>query len=358
MTKKIDGFSDMQTDKKLLFVTNSLSGGGAERSANVITDELSHLGVAVHLVPLNRGAEDLVRPSCNIHQMNRKWNSSFLALFVTFFRLQVLTWRIKPTHLILNCDLPEFLGSLLIGNFKLIAVEHSSEPWTGRRSLGYLTRKVLSARSTTWIAVSNHLRIWSIKEKPDFVISNPIPRAFLVERLHSDRNRSMSIERLVFIGRLSPEKNPEMIIHIAHKTNLPVLFVGDGYLLEQLSHLSHALGVVSSFSGQQANPWDSCNDTDLIIVPSKYEGDGLVVVEAIIQGFPLLLSDIPDLLRFGLPNHNYANSVETFSSRISNYRNNKSALVASDSIRTSLVQSRHPEICASLWLSVLENLAS
>jgi len=346
----------MKSNFKLLFITNSLTGGGAERSANVIADELFQRGMDVHLAPINQGPHDLVDPRCKIHEMNRRWDSNFLTVFVTYFRLQVLVWRIKPTHLVLHCDLPELFGAFLIGNFKIIAVEHSSQPWAQRRILGLMTRKILRIRSTIWIAVSDHLKIWGLKERADFVISNPIPTEILLRSTGPGDSTAISIQRLVFIGRLSLEKNPEVVVRLAHQTKLSVLFVGDGYLRENLNDLSDELGVVSSFVGQQINPWDHCNNSDIIVVPSKFEGDGLVVVEAIAQGFPVLLAKIPDLLRFQLPSQNYASDVGNFASRIESYRNNRAGLVAPDSIRDSLVRSRHPVNCADAWHAVLYSL--
>jgi GalNAc-alpha-(1->4)-GalNAc-alpha-(1->3)-diNAcBac-PP-undecaprenol alpha-1,4-N-acetyl-D-galactosaminyltransferase len=344
----------MKPKLKLLFITNSLTGGGAERSANVIADELFDKGLDVHLVPINEGPRDFVQPRCKIHEMNRRWDSNFMSVFLTYFRLQFLLWRIKPTHIVLNCDLPELFGAFLIGNFKIIAVEHSSQPWAQRSLLGLLVRKILRSRLTIWVAVSDHLEIWGLKKRPNFVIPNPLPTDILLRNFTSADLSSTYIKRLVFIGRMSIEKNPELIVHLAHKTNLPLLFVGDGQLREQLKSLADTLGIVSSFVGQQVNPWDYCRDTDVIVVPSRFEGDGLVVVEAIAQGFPILLSDIPDLLRFQLPSQNYASTIGDFAQIIENYRGNRRGLVASDSIRDALVQARHPVNCANIWSDVLD----
>ncbi len=347
----------MNSKLKVLFITNSLTGGGAERSANVIADELFYQGFDVHLVPINRGPQDFVRPRCKIYEMKRRWDSNFLSVLITYFRLQLLVWRIKPTHLVLNCDLPEFLGAFLFGNFKIIAVEHSSQPWARRRLLGLFVRKILKSRLTIWIAVSDHLKIWGLEKHSDFVISNPIPVEILMRKHTSDDPSANYIQRLVFIGRMSLEKNPELIVHLAQRTKLPLLFVGDGPLREHLSKLADSLGLVSSFVGQQVNPWDHCRNTDLIVVPSKFEGDGLVVVEAIAQGFPILLSDIPDLLRFQLPTQNHAKTMFDFASRIENYRDNRLGLVAPDSTRDSLVLARHPVNCANVWRELLNSLA-
>ena len=55
----------------------------------------------------------------------------------------------------------------------------------------------------------------------------------------------------------------------------------------------------------------------LIIMPSEYEGDGLVAVEAIINGFPILLADNRDLRRFNLPSKHYFATLDDLKTKIS-----------------------------------------
>jgi glycosyltransferase involved in cell wall biosynthesis len=45
-----------------------------------------------------------------------------------------------------------------------------------------------------------------------------------------------------------------------------------------------------------------------LVVASEYEGDGIVIVEAILAGLPILLLDNRDLRRFGLSEVNYFKS--------------------------------------------------
>ncbi len=52
--------------KKVFIVTNSLSGGGAERAMNLVCAELSESlknEIEITLVPINNGPKDLVEPN-------------------------------------------------------------------------------------------------------------------------------------------------------------------------------------------------------------------------------------------------------------------------------------------------------
>jgi hypothetical protein len=54
---------------KIMFVTNSLSGGGAERATNILINALSDTGTDVELVAVNDGPMDLVEPSCEVFEL-------------------------------------------------------------------------------------------------------------------------------------------------------------------------------------------------------------------------------------------------------------------------------------------------
>ena len=96
-----------------MLVTNSLTGGGAERAMNLLSIELLNRGWSTALVPINAGGQDQVIPLCDVFPLERPWNGSLASTFksVIKFNQVVRSWR--PDVVILNCDLPELLGALL-----------------------------------------------------------------------------------------------------------------------------------------------------------------------------------------------------------------------------------------------------
>ena len=97
---------------RVMFVTNSLSGGGAERATNILVNALTDLGVQVALVAINSGSRDLIEPKCQTFELKREWQGGLISVIATYFKLQRAIWKWKPDYLVLNCDIPEFLGSL------------------------------------------------------------------------------------------------------------------------------------------------------------------------------------------------------------------------------------------------------
>ena len=337
---------------RVMFVTNSLSGGGAERATNILVNALAKAGAEVSLVAVNDGPRDLVEPKCEVYELHREWKGGLISVLNSYFGLQRAIWRWKPNYLVLNCDIPELLGSMTIGKHKLVAVEHASQPWPQRQPLGSFVRKLLKFRGTKWVAVSDHLKIWGLDTFPNFVINNPINSSLLLK--NSKENHFINeIRRLVFVGRLSPEKNPTSLVSVASDLKLPIIFIGSGAESENIRELCKSIGVAAEFRGFIKDPWAEIVPGDLLVVPSKNEGDGLVVVEAIQRGIPLVASDIPDLTRFGFLDLNYFSSSKDLVSVIESCRQNLDRFIVSEELANLVLSNRNPKLVAEKWLEIL-----
>ncbi len=332
-----------------MLVTNSLTGGGAERAMNLLSIELLNRGWPTALVPINAGGQDQVIPLCDVFPLERPWNGSLASTFksVIKFNQVVRSWR--PDVVILNCDLPELLGALLFVKVRLVAVEHSSIPWIKRPRLGKLTRRILGLRNTRWVAVSSHLKIWPQMQNPLRVLQNPI--IALSDRIPSDKD--VKLRRLFFVGRLSVEKKPEVMLHLAERLSADVEIVGDGALQESLTQQVNESDSSVHFLGRVDNPWKLFQKGDLLIVPSSVEGDGLVVIEALQMGVPFLLSDIEGFRRFNFPEKNYCQDEAAFIARILENQNNLEALLIPAGQAESLLAERSIPVVASNWEAFL-----
>ena len=99
------------------------------------------------------------------------------------------------------------------------------------------------------------------------------------------------------VGRFSDEKNHEFIIDLfseLHKKDnrYKLLLVGDGELKDSIQSKAEALGLSDfiTFTGNVDNVQDYMQAIDLFILPSKYEGLGIVGVEAQACGLPCIFS--------------------------------------------------------------------
>ena len=339
--------------KRVMIVTSSLTGGGAERSMNLVSNELTKRGWPIALVPINSSEPDLVTPICDVFPLHRQWRSSIfdtISAIVKFNRL-VRSW--KPDVIILNCDLPELFGTLLFGRKVLVAVEHSNIAWINRTKLGKAVRRILSIRRAQWVAVSSHLKIWPYGHTPQAVIQNPLTP--VIETLEKFAPTS-DIRRLIFIGRLSPEKQPEYLLEISRQTGLPAEIIGDGFLKQSLQARVAESELAVTFHGHIRDPWSIARSGDLLIISSSSEGDGLVAIEGMERGIPQLLSDIPDFRRFNLPERNYCRNVNDFTERIKEFHKKLLTLMVPEDISKSILSSRSSRIIGDEWEKFLRTL--
>jgi|SRR3989344_3595189 len=102
--------------------------------------------------------------------------------------------------------------------------------------------------------------------------------------------------RVLVVARLEPEKNVELAIHSFAEgapSDSCLIIVGSGSereKLEQLAKESSASDRILFEGKQEAIPYYKI--ADLVLVPSHYEGYGLVIIEALAAGKPVLATDI------------------------------------------------------------------
>ena len=337
---------------ELVFVTAALTAGGAERAINQVSKILD-AQYSVGLICINDSNSDMVEPCKDVTCLNRPYGSKLFPTLVAYVKFVKILLKKKPKYLVLNCDLPEVFGAFSPFGSKIIFLEHAAYPWMGKQILGRFIRSVLILRGAKCIAVSNHLKVWPREKSPDYVISNPV----VASPINYDMTSTVTLKRLVFIGRfMNVYKNPEVVYELCKHFKLKGLMIGEGSEREKIIKLAQEFNLQIDFPGQVTNPWQLIETGDLIVVPSSFEGDGLVVVEAILNGMPILLSDIPDFRRFGLPSSFYCANETEFREKIDSHRSDLRKLCASENLRVALESERGSKQVGSAWSSVLRDL--
>jgi glycosyltransferase involved in cell wall biosynthesis len=336
---------------KIVFVSNSLSGGGAERSINTLANELISYDYDVTQIVLNNSAQDLVKNLAHLVEIKREWKAG---IFSTFFRFMIFNFyliKLKPKILILNCELAELYGAFSFFSGKIIAVEHTPKPWKDREKIGLLVRWVLRARRASWVKVSSLIQIWPYKNKTATTIENPIAQ---FKRRSSFENKR--IDQIVYLGRFTTQKQTSILPSIAKFSKKKLVLIGTGDLLKSQLQECHEKNVEVISHGFVNDPWSLVLPNSLLLVPSAYEGDGMVVVEAIMRNVPFLISDIPEFRRFGLPERNYCSELDDFIKSISEYEDDLEKLEIPDGIFHALLSERNPRYISHQWVTYLDSM--
>jgi glycosyltransferase involved in cell wall biosynthesis len=146
--------------------------------------------------------------------------------------------------------------------------------------------------------VGNH------NKKPSIVISNGINteeyRKVNVGDFLNRRNIPREATTLLYVGRFHPEKSIDTLIKsipliIKDHPNTYVMLVGGGHLERKLKKLTHNLGIDKQVKilgiisdEDKILAYNAC---DIFILPSLAELEGIVVLEAMACGKPILIAN-------------------------------------------------------------------
>ncbi|WP_422353941.1 glycosyltransferase family 4 protein [Roseivirga pacifica] len=153
------------------------------------------------------------------------------------------------------------------------------------------------AASQMLIAVSQDLKsqITAPKQKHIEVINNGVRLGKIgtVAPIEKDHNK------FLFIGRLHPVKNILPLVNAMAKSHpsLKLDIVGDGELREQIAavitnnKLGDRIKLIGELTGEEIN--QIMPNYQALVLPSLYETQGIVLIEANAHAIPVIASDIP-----------------------------------------------------------------
>ena len=333
-------------DKSIAIVSNAINGGGAEKSMLAIHQELLKAGLESNFIALNKDLPISGIPKITI--LNRRWKSGVRSTFNNYLDFKKTIRFINPKILILNCELPELFGSLVNYKGKIICVEHTTFPWYKKRNLGKIIRLILRIKKVQWVTViKDNEMIWFGKNAARYIPNPYIPPT----NKRTVLNRPNS---LVFIGGMKENKRPEWVIRAGLQSGINVDIYGDGPIKMTLEEKYKDFTNKIKFYGFQADIWETLQANSLVVIPSEFEGDGMVVMEAILNGNPVALADNKDLRRFQLDEKHYFKDINELCEIVKKYeKNNFKELIPSESFRADLMSTRALNIIVKKWVELI-----
>jgi len=138
------------------------------------------------------------------------------------------------------------------------------------------------------------------------VIYNGIPTSeYLREKRKSDE-----LIRILNIGKFKKAKNHLLLVEAFSKTvkempNLRLLLVGDGSLRKKVENKAKTLGLEEKvlFLGWRSDIPEILADCDIFVLSSDWEGLGIVLIEAMASGKPIVATNvggIPEVVEDGI----------------------------------------------------------
>ena len=150
--------------------------------------------------------------------------------------------------------------------------------------------QLVLANSSDMVAIARSIGATRVN-----IMATPIPRRFLEQLPAPPRPR---VERVLFAGRLAPEKNLDAVVEAARRLpDIEFMVVGDGPLrpwieaeCEGLPNLGHSGWV------RRSRIMSLIDDMDALVLPSKIESFGTIALEAMARSRPVLVSSACGIL--------------------------------------------------------------
>ena len=303
---------------KVLFFISSLEGGGAERVMTEILRSVDRERIEPVLVLLNpcenSPYRDYIPKDIKIIVVQRKSDGPLhkIGQYAGFIR----TVHSEKPHLIISmlthCNIMA-VSLKLISKIRVIVCEHivpSEVIMTkeGGRMLWFPTKhliRIFYRFADKIVAVSegikaNLVKDFNISTHNIEVIYNPIDLDRISELCKIPAEHVFFEERVPVIlsaGRLVPQKGLDILLrafgNITKEIDARVIILGEGPEKESLSRLAKDLVITEkvSFTGFQENPYRFMSNTDIFVLPSRYEGLPMVMLEAMACGAPIVSAD-------------------------------------------------------------------
>ena len=132
------------------------------------------------------------------------------------------------------------------------------------------------------------------------VVGNPFDAQYI--RYKADHAELTNQSDIIYLGRLTEAKNPFVFLDIIQdlKQKIPdlkVSMVGAGELESEVRQKikDYALDSTITMYGFQENPYGLLKNSKVLCIPSKWEGFGLVAIEALSLGKPVVASNVGGL---------------------------------------------------------------
>lgn len=196
-----------------------------------------------------------------------------------------------------------FIAAMIKGKIPVISQLHNNPTWIKKwydpRTIAYA---IALPRISHVITVSNAIEkdffYSKLMHKKNTVIHNIIDIKD-IQKKAVIAHKLVSKSDLVFLGRLTYQKNPILFCQIVkklkteyHLTNIKAIMLGKGEMEQEIKEYIQSNGLRNNIQllGFQKNPYVYIKASKIGVMPSRFEGFGLAAAEYMALGKPVLCS--------------------------------------------------------------------
>ena len=297
---------------KVLHVINSLHTGGAEKLLLDSIPFYKQFGLEVDLLLLN-GANSIFFNTlkkmdiCSIYSLSKEtvYNPFFVFKIIPFLK----KYDLIHVHLFPSLYWVALAKCLSMSSCKLVYTEHSTN--NKRRSKPYLKllEQIIYNQYKKIIAISAYTKVnllqWigNQNNKKVQVIENGIDISLYNQALPYNRESlslPLNAKVILMTARFTIQKDHNTLIKAFNELtdkNTYLLLIGDGPLRKESEKLVKQLNIENRvlFLGIRLDVPELIKIADICVLSSNWEGFGLVAVEYMAAGCPVIVSDVEGL---------------------------------------------------------------
>ncbi len=338
----------------IVHLITTIERGGAENQLLILCQEQIKIGNRLTVFYL-KGRPELEETLSKIGVWSGKVVGNSLLTQIFSFKRDLN--RIKPDVVHAHLPRSELVAALSKTKFPLVISRHNAEKFfnSAPSFFSSFLARFTSKHSDTGIAISKSVR--------DFLFeSNEVARGkefhivmygYPFINIHKRLAKTMNPAKYQFltIGRLVPQKDYPTLLKglsllAAQKTHFDLSILGEGEKKSELEKLSYKLDLESRINwvGKVADTSHFYSTSDLFILASRYEGFGMVLVEAMDHSLPIVCANSPaarEVLGENYPGLFEIGNPQDLAQKVSWALNNIDILVKAFSERIRLFNAPH-----------------
>lgn len=293
---------------RIAITISTMNAGGAERIVSLLSNYWTERNIQVNIITFdNEDSKPFyeIKPAARHHHLgilgiiNGGIRSSLKGNFARIIALRNRIKAIKPDIIISFIDQTNVLTIIAAAflGIPVIVTEHVNRKHYSPGIFWEILRNTLYPFTDSMVAVSNGV----LESFPKYMQRNAtvIPNPINIKKIDKTKNIGTR-KKIIGMGRLTYQKGFDILIRafdmIKEKhSDWDLEIYGEGPLRNQLENIIADLKLTGrvKLPGLVTNPAEKLSAADIFVLSSRFEGFGIVIIEAMACGLPVISFDCP-----------------------------------------------------------------